>query len=89
MHDNNRYNAVLSGTLRVTIPNSSQQVTVPGGKYGLIIAVDTAHVSKTGHVSSIIGKEELTALMMPTANGKIPPHKVIHGRACEKRDLEL
>lgn len=84
-----QYNAILSGILRVTIPNSPQQATVYGGKYGLIIAVDTANVSKIGHVSSTIGKEELTALMIPTENGKIPPHKVIHRGACEKHDLEL
>ena len=46
-------------------------------------------MSKTGHVSSTLGKEELTALMIPTANGKIPPHKIIHDGVCEKRDLEL
>lgn len=84
----NRYNAILSGTLRVTIPNSPQEATVHGGKYGLIIAVDTANVSGLGHISSTIGTEELTALMIPTKNGKIPPHRVIHSGACEKSDLE-
>ena len=85
----NRYNAILSGILRITIPNSPQQATVYGGKYGLIIAVDTADVSKIGHVSSTLGTEELTALMIPTESGRIPSHKIIHSGACEKCDLEL
>ena len=46
-------------------------------------------MSKLGHVSSTIGEEELTALMIPTKDGKIPPHIVIHTGACEKRDLDL
>ena len=87
VHD--RYNAILSGTLRVTIPNSPQQATVDGGKYGLIIVVDTANVSKVGHASNTIGNQELTTMIIPTANGKIPPHKVIHSGACEKSDLQL
>ena len=84
-----RYNAILSGTLRITIPNSTQQVDVHGGKYGLVIAADTPDVSKIGHVSSIVGKEELTMLMIPTAKGEIPPHRVIHGGPCEEHDLML
>lgn len=84
-----QYNVILSGTLHVTIPNSSQEVTVVSGKRSLLIAADTANVSRTGHISSLLGKEQGTSLMIPTANNEIPPHKVIHAGACGKRDLEL
>ena len=46
-------------------------------------------MSKTGHVSSVMSEEELTGLMLPTANGEIPPHTVIHEGPCDKYDLEL
>ncbi|CAF9906096.1 hypothetical protein IMSHALPRED_004076 [Imshaugia aleurites] len=83
------YNVFLSGTLRITIPNSTQEVTVHGGKNAFILAADVANVSQTGHVSSVISDEELTGLMIPTLNAQIPPHKVIHEGACEKDDLQL
>ncbi len=88
-YKNDRYNIFLSGTLRITIPNSPQEVIVHGGKHGFLLAADIANVSKTGHVSSVVGNEELTGLMIPTVNSEIPPHRVIHGRACDKYDLEL
>ncbi len=80
---------ILSGTLRITIPGSSQEVTVVSGKRSLLIAADTADVSRTGHVSSLVGEEEGTSLMIPTANNEIPPHRVIHAGACQEQDLEL
>ncbi|CAD6591791.1 MAG: hypothetical protein ASARMPREDX12_005413 [Alectoria sarmentosa] len=83
------YNVFLSGTVRITIPNSPQEVMVHGGKHGFLLAADIANVSETGHVSSVVGNEELTGLMIPAANGEIPPHRVIHGGACDKYDLEL
>ena len=84
----NRYNIFLSGTLRITIPNSPQEVIVHGGKHGFLLAADIASVSKLGHVSSVVGDEELTGLMIPTLNAAIPPHKVIREDPCTKDDMD-
>ena len=82
-----RYNAFLSGETRITIPGSTQQVTIRGGKYGLLLATDTATVSTTGHVSST-GRNEVTGLMIPTQDGVLPSHNVLHDGPCTRGELD-
>ena len=81
-----RYVAFLSGRTQITIPNSPQQAIFEGGKYGLILAADTAALTTVGHVSTTL-EEEVTALQIPTLNGELPGHVVLYEGAC--RDTEL
>ncbi|KAL8652969.1 MAG: hypothetical protein Q9226_004035, partial [Calogaya cf. arnoldii] len=71
-----QYVAFLSGTAVVSVPDQPP-VTIKGGKDGLIIAADTAAVSKQGHDTKYPSDEETTAIQIPTADGKVPPHTVL------------
>ena len=82
-----RYNAFFSGETLISIPGSPQQVVIMGGKYGLLLATDTANVSATGHISST-GNTEVTGLMIPTKNGEEPSHNVLYDGPCTKGDLD-
>ena len=82
-----RWNAFLSGLTHITIPNSQQEVYIEGGKYGLLLAADTADVSQSGHISST-GAEEVTGLMIPTPNGQLPKHNVLHSNPCGPNELD-
>ena len=81
-----RYTVFLSGSVILTIPKTKQQARLDGGKYGLLIAIDTTERSQDGHISST-GPEELTALQIPTENGRIPSHKVLHQDQCQPSEL--
>ena len=77
-----RYVAFLSGLAHVTLPNSTEEAWVQGGKYGLIIAVDNAAVSKYGHITTYPGNADTVSLQVPFLNGVIPKHTVLHRGPC-------
>jgi hypothetical protein len=62
---------------------------VRGGEYGLIIAADTANVSALGHISTYPSEHVTTAFQMPTANGAVPKHVVLHNGACKAQEQNL
>lgn len=56
-----------------------------GGANGLFFAADTAAVSQFGHVTEFI--EETILLQIPTADGIVPPHTILHPGACKGNEL--
>lgn len=82
-----RYVAFLSGLAHITLSNSIQEAWIPGGKNGLIIAADTAAVSEKGHTTQYPSDKETIALAIPTVEGKLPEHRVLHDGPC--RDCEM
>lgn len=81
-----RYVAFLAGEAVVTIPDTGHSATIKGGKNGLIIAADTADVSKQGHITNYPSEEETAAIQIPIADGKVPEHIVLHAGTCTKED---
>ncbi len=79
----------MSGLANITLPNSNAQATVRGGKYGLIIAADTAAVSTLGHITEYPSNQETIALQIPTLDGVVPAHRVLHGGACSGSEMML
>ena len=79
----------MSGLAHITLPTSKDEVYVEGGKYGLIIAADTAAVSALGHNTTYPSNQETIALQIPTAAGVVPAHKVLHGGACSMTEMVL
>ncbi|MCJ1227600.1 hypothetical protein MMC12_004256 [Toensbergia leucococca] len=84
-----QYVSFLSGLAHVTLPTSTESVWVAGGKYGLIIAADTAGVSKGGHITTYPSSQETVALSIPTLDGRIPDHEVLHEGACRYEEQQL
>jgi hypothetical protein len=82
----NRFVAFLSGLVHVTLPNTTISPTtsawLQGGKYGLIIAADTAGVSKSGHVTDYPSDADTVSLQLPFKDGKIPVHTVLYDGPC-------
>lgn len=78
----------LSGLAYITLPtNSSAGAYIPGGEYGVLFAADTAAVSARGHGTRYPGATETVALEMPTDDGAVPAHQVLHSGACTAADF--
>ncbi|KAI9879906.1 MAG: hypothetical protein M1830_006573 [Pleopsidium flavum] len=84
-----QYVAFLSGLAHITLPNSKQEAWIHGGQHGLIIAADTAAVSKEGHITKYPSKKETTALQIPTAEEAVPEHIVLHEGACQRSEVHF
>ncbi|CZT22439.1 uncharacterized protein RCC_08309 [Ramularia collo-cygni] len=76
----------LSGLIHVTLPNSTDDAWIIGGKYGLIFAEDTADVSEYGHGTEYPAKGDTIALEVPLAPGTKLNHTVLHAGGCMWED---
>jgi hypothetical protein len=81
-----RWVAFLTGLAHITLPNSTQEAFVPGGKNGVIFAADVAAVSSTGHSTNYPSTSETIALQIPTGGG-IPQHNVLHSGPCKPGEI--
>lgn len=81
--------AFVSGVAHITLPDSPDEAWIHGGKKGLIIAADTALVSKEGHFTDYPGSQETAAILIPTFGGIEPDHIVLHPGACKASEIEL
>ena len=75
----------LSGLAHITFPNSTEEASIQGGKYGTILALDTASVSN-GHITNYPMDEVTTVLQIPLKDGEIPAHVKLHSGACTPRE---
>ncbi|UNI18055.1 hypothetical protein JDV02_004351 [Purpureocillium takamizusanense] len=73
-----------SGHVRVKLPNSTDELWITGGNEGLIIAADTADVSRYGHIITTDPGEVVASLQMPLAHGLDFEHEVVHPGPCNK-----
>jgi hypothetical protein len=76
-----RWVAFLSGLAHVTIPGSTAEAYITGGKGGFLFAADTAAVSTQGHSTNYPSNSPTIALQIPTG-GTIPQHNVLHSGPC-------
>lgn len=78
---------ILSGLIHITLPNGTEEAWVQGGRYGTLLAVDTADVSEFGHRSVYPGDADTIAIEIPFEDGKIPDHTVLHCGPCTFAEL--
>ncbi|KAF4589842.1 small secreted protein [Ophiocordyceps camponoti-floridani] len=76
-----------SGTTRVTLPDRSDEVTIQGGKKGLIIAADTADVSMQGHRTYVSTEENTVVLQLPIKDARKFKHTVLHSGGCHESEM--
>ncbi|KAL8723925.1 MAG: hypothetical protein Q9181_007078 [Wetmoreana brouardii] len=81
-----QYVAFIAGEAVLSVPESGQSASIKGGKDGLIIAADTADVSRKGHDTYYPSGEETIGIQIPTADGDVPAHTVLYSGPCKKRD---
>ena len=72
----------LSGEAVVSLPRANYTATIHGGKHGIIVAADTAAVSREGHITNYASDRETIALQIPTAGQAVPMHTVLHEGPC-------
>ncbi|KAJ5662743.1 hypothetical protein N7462_011669 [Penicillium macrosclerotiorum] len=92
--DGGRHNApelqwvvFLSGVAHITLPNSTTEAWITGGKNGAILALDTADASALGHITTYPSQEKTIALEIPLGAGSVPGHTVLHEGACREAEL--
>ncbi|EME46876.1 hypothetical protein DOTSEDRAFT_110508, partial [Dothistroma septosporum NZE10] len=72
----------LSGLIHLTLPNSTQEAWVAGGKYGVIFAADTKDRSTFGHITNYPANEDTVVVQVPLAPGMELNHTVLHEGGC-------
>lgn len=77
----------LSGLVHITLPNSTTEAWVAGGKNGAILALDTRDVSFLGHYTSYPSKDSTVSLEIPLSAGVVPDHRVLHAGSCQGEEL--
>ncbi|KAI1748168.1 hypothetical protein F4782DRAFT_518425 [Xylaria castorea] len=84
----NQWVVFLSGLAKITLPSDdTSSVFVAGGQFGLIFAADTTDVSKEGHRTQYPGITETIALQIPTSNGQVPKHDLVHDGPCSISEI--
>ncbi|KAI0097212.1 hypothetical protein GGR51DRAFT_566758 [Nemania sp. FL0031] len=84
----NQWVAFTAGLAYITLPDdNSTSAYVSGGQFGLIFAADTKDVSSKGHRTQYPGITETIALQIPTADGKVPEHRILHDGPCGISDI--
>jgi hypothetical protein len=79
----NQWVVFTAGLAYITLPDDdTTSAYVVGGEFGLIFAADTQNVSASGHRTQYPGTTETIALQVPTADGDIPEHQVLHVGPC-------
>ncbi|KAI4865459.1 hypothetical protein F4821DRAFT_252406 [Hypoxylon rubiginosum] len=77
-----------SGLVHITLPDdNSTSAYVSGGEFGLVFAADTADISRQGHRTRYLGTSEVIALQIPTKDGEVPAHTVLHEGPCDANEV--
>ncbi|KAJ5109034.1 hypothetical protein N7456_005709 [Penicillium angulare] len=83
----NQWVVFLSGLAHITLPNSTAEAWVTGGKHGAILALDTADVSGWGHITRYPSNETTVVFEIPLGEEGVPGHKVLYQGACQGAEL--
>lgn len=80
-----QYVVIISGVMRVTVPNSEHESWVKGSS--VLIAADTSSVvTGIGHRTIYPSYGETVGVGIRTAGGKEPAHTVLHDGPCPQND---
>jgi len=70
----------------VIVPNTTASPTteawIQGGKYGLLIAGDTADISKHGHITTYSADTGTVEVQIPFKAGEVPKRTVLYPGSC-------
>lgn len=90
-HITNRWVVFTTGYIHITLPcnKTSQEAWIKGGANGLILAADTAQVSKKGHITTYPSDFTTIGITIPLEDGKVPGHTVLHSGQCRGWELAV
>jgi hypothetical protein len=84
----NQWVAFTTGLAYITLPEDENTTAyVRGGEFGFIFAADVAGVSEVGHRTQYPGITETIALQIPTSDGEVPAHRVLHMGPCTAHEI--
>ncbi|KAI1376435.1 hypothetical protein F4677DRAFT_418518 [Hypoxylon crocopeplum] len=76
-----------TGLAHITLPDdNSTGAYIFGGEFGVIFAADTPDVSLKGHRSQYPGDMMSIGLQIPTKDGEIPVHDILHSGPCKLKE---
>ncbi|RYO88969.1 hypothetical protein DL766_006560 [Monosporascus sp. MC13-8B] len=88
LHNQQRWVVFISGLAYITLPDDdTTSAHISGGEFGLIFAADIAEVSRKGHRTQYPGITETIALVMPTVDGQVPAHSLLHMGPCSAEEV--
>ncbi|KAJ6443755.1 small secreted protein [Purpureocillium lavendulum] len=76
-----------SGLIHITLPNGTDEAWIQGGKYGLIIAADTADVSTHGHRTRYPSAADTVGIQFPIKPGTKFEYKRLHHGPCREAEM--
>lgn len=81
----NRFVLFTSGLINITLPHSSDFITLHHGRNAIIAAVDT---TGTGHISTYPSEEVTVVYQLPFKEDVAPEYEVLGEGACEREILD-
>ncbi|KAG5929737.1 hypothetical protein E4U53_002370 [Claviceps sorghi] len=75
------------GLAQISLYEGDEQVWVHGGKYGLIIAADTADRTKNGHRTQYPSASDTIAMEIPIRDRESFKYSVLHSGACRESEM--
>ena len=69
------------------LPEEESEVWIQGGRYGWLIAADTADIATKGHVTEFPSGERTVIAQFPVKGNKPPKHKILHNGPCLVEDF--
>ncbi|KAG5999757.1 hypothetical protein E4U54_001685 [Claviceps lovelessii] len=77
----------LSGLAQISLYEGDEQVSVHGGKYGLILAADTADRTTNGHRTQYPSAADTIAIELPVRDPDALKYTVLHPGACRESEM--
>lgn len=81
-----QYVLFISGLAHISLHAGDEEVWVHGGKYGLLIAADTADRSAHGHRTRYPSASDTVSLEIPIRDRDSFKYKVLHSGACHESE---
>lgn len=78
---------VISGLAHITLHRGSDEYWQREGRYGLIIAGDTADVSKHAHRTQFPGSTDTLSMGLPIPNRKDFWYTLLHSGPCTQEEM--
>ncbi|KAG6039324.1 hypothetical protein E4U41_002897 [Claviceps citrina] len=78
---------VMSGLAQISLYEGDDEVWLHGGKYGLIIAADTADRTTHGHRTQYPSAADTVALSLPIQDREGFKYNVLHSGPCRESDM--
>lgn len=77
----------MSGLVHISLYRGRDEAWIQGGKYGLIVAADTADRTAHGHLTRYPGAADTVAVSLPIGDRDGFKYTVLHGGSCTPDEM--